>query len=143
MFNDTLTRPYILRTTPQLSELIQKVEGQLGRIIGIHLLGRDEGFITINEDRTLRILLKRDNGQYWPSVIQDLVQLPTRMHCDEETQSVYVGLLSGVVVEYSFAEDMNTLQQRRQWQAHTNAISGLASSALLKQVYWRRRSIGS
>jgi hypothetical protein len=61
--------------------LVQKVEGQLGgRITGINLCTRDDAILTINEDRTLRVLLKRDSGQYWPSIIQDLPHIPTKLY---------------------------------------------------------------
>uniref|UniRef100_A0A183CCB5 CS domain-containing protein n=1 Tax=Globodera pallida TaxID=36090 RepID=A0A183CCB5_GLOPA len=63
-------------------ELAQKIEGQLmGRIAGIHLLEREDGILTINEDRTLRVLLKRESGTFWPSIIQDLPHIPTILSC--------------------------------------------------------------
>lgn len=69
-----------------IKELAQKIDGQVDRIIGIFLLLKqeDDGFITINEDSTLRILLKRESGQFWPSIIQDLPNVPTALYCDEE-----------------------------------------------------------
>jgi len=64
-----------------LKELLQKVEGQLGgRITGINLCTKDDAILTTNEDRTLRVLLKRDSGQYWPSIIQDLPHIPTKLY---------------------------------------------------------------
>lgn len=62
-------------------ELAQKIEGQLGgRITGISIFTRDDGLLTINEDKTLRVLLKRDSGQYWPSIVQDLPHIPTKLY---------------------------------------------------------------
>ena len=66
------------------SELVQKVEGQLGgRITGICLFSREDGFLTINEDRSLRVILKRESGQFWPSIVQDLPHIPTKLFFDE------------------------------------------------------------
>jgi len=69
-----------------LSELVQKVEGQSCRITSIHLFdGSEEGFVIASEDKTMKVLLKRDSGQFWPSTIQDLPSVPTKMVCDEST----------------------------------------------------------
>lgn len=67
-------------------ELLQKVDGQVGRIVGIHLLIKDdeEGFVTINEDKTIRVLLKRDSGKFWPSIVQNLPSVPSKLFCDED-----------------------------------------------------------
>ncbi|KAI1702127.1 FYVE zinc finger domain-containing protein [Ditylenchus destructor] len=118
-------------------ELIQKVEGQLGRITGIHLLSKqdEEGFLTINEDRTLRVLLKRESGQFWPSIIQDLPNVPTKLFCDEDHLCVYVGLVNGMVLEYSMEADLNSLSVKRQWNVHTGVVTGLVYSPVLRQVF--------
>lgn len=67
-------------------ELLQKVDGQVGRITGIHLLIKDEeeGFVTINEDKTLRVFLKRESGKFWPSIVQSLPSVPAILFCDED-----------------------------------------------------------
>jgi hypothetical protein len=44
-------------------ELIQKVEGQVARVTAIRILIKEEGFLTINEDKSLRVLLRRDTGE--------------------------------------------------------------------------------
>uniref|UniRef100_A0A915CUG9 FYVE-type domain-containing protein n=1 Tax=Ditylenchus dipsaci TaxID=166011 RepID=A0A915CUG9_9BILA len=118
-------------------ELIQKVEGQLGRITGIHLLSNteEEGFLTINEDRTLRVLLKRDSGQFWPSIVQDLPNIPTKLFCDEENLCVLVGLVNGIVIEYALGADMNSLSVKRQWTAHTGVVTGLVFSDIMHQIF--------
>lgn len=110
-------------------ELVQKVEGQLGgRITGLCQFTRDDGFLTINEDKTLRVLLKRDSGQYWPSIVQDLPNIPTKLFFDEAQNLVLVGLVNGLLYEYCIEPDFNSLSFKRQWPSHTTIVTGIAFS---------------
>lgn len=60
------------------------MDAQIARITDLHILsGEDEGFVITSEDRTLKVLLKRESGQFWPSAIQDLPSVPTKLVCDE------------------------------------------------------------
>ena len=66
-------------------EFVQKIENQVARINGIFLLTKEDGVVTISEDRTIRVLLKRDSGQYWPSIVEFLTSVPTALYYDENT----------------------------------------------------------
>uniref|UniRef100_A0A914MRL8 FYVE-type domain-containing protein n=2 Tax=Meloidogyne TaxID=189290 RepID=A0A914MRL8_MELIC len=110
-------------------ELLQKVEGQLGgRITGINLCTKDDAILTTNEDRTLRVLLKRDSGQYWPSIIQDLPHIPTKLYFVEAKNLIFVGLVNGLVHEYSVENDFNSISFKRVWPSHTSSVTGIALS---------------
>lgn len=63
--------------------LLHKIEGQISRVNGIHLLSTEEGVLTISDDRSLRVYLKRDNEQFWPSIYHYLPFSPSSMHFDE------------------------------------------------------------
>ena len=39
-----------------------------GQITGVAIIRNDFGFITCAQDMSVRVWLKRSNGQYWPSV---------------------------------------------------------------------------
>lgn len=61
-FRCTKVEIYLLRMT---SDLLDKIEGHQGRVNGLVLLVKEEGLWTISDDRTVRLYLKRDSGQYW------------------------------------------------------------------------------
>jgi hypothetical protein len=68
-------------------ELIQKVEGQVARVIALRILNKEEGFLTINEDKSLRVILKRDTGQFWPSTVDYLPTVPSSLCFHEESST--------------------------------------------------------
>ncbi|KAI6196836.1 hypothetical protein M3Y94_01155700 [Aphelenchoides besseyi] len=124
-FNDSSIRP----------ELVQKVEGQAARVLGVRILHREEGFVTINEDKTLRIILKRDNGQYWPTAIEYFQNVPTSLYLHEESSTIYVGLVTGVLLRCGISEDLNKLEVIQRRQLHTHAISAIVYSHANQEVY--------
>lgn len=116
-------------------ELIQKIDGQIARVTDLYILnGEDEGLVIVSEDKTLKVLLKRESGQFWPSTIQDLPSHPTKLVCDETYNSVFVGLTNGVIYEYSIETDFNSISFKRQFTPHTGPISGLAFSGQYQQL---------
>ncbi|CAD5211516.1 unnamed protein product [Bursaphelenchus okinawaensis] len=116
-------------------ELLYKVDGQIARIIKFLILDNEEGFIIISEDKSLRILLKRDNGQFWPSVIEYLPNLPTCLFLHETARLLFVGLVSGAVYQYEIREDWNSLELIRRYNVHTNAVTGIAYSHIGKELF--------
>jgi hypothetical protein len=66
---------------------VQKVEGQVARVIALRILTKEEGFLTISEDKSLRVLLKRDTGQFWPSAIDYLPTVPASLCFHEESST--------------------------------------------------------
>jgi len=116
-------------------ELIQKIDGQVARVIALRILIKEEGYLTISEDKTLRVILKRDTGQFWPSSIEYLPSVPSSLCFHEESSSIFVGLITGVVLHYSIAEDMNKLEMTRRFQNHTHTVSGVIFSPTAKQLF--------
>lgn len=66
-------------------EFVQKIDNQVARINAIHLLTKEDGVVTISEDRSIRVLLKRDSGQFWPSIVEFLTSVPTSLYYDENS----------------------------------------------------------
>lgn len=66
-------------------DLVQKLEAQIARVTKIILLTKEDGVLTIGEDRTVRFILKRDSGQFWPSIVEYLPNVPTALSYDEES----------------------------------------------------------
>ncbi|VDK64863.1 unnamed protein product [Anisakis simplex] len=65
--------------------LLHKIEGQVARVNAIFLLTKEDGVITISDDRSICIWLKRDNGQFWPSVNHFMPFAPTALCFTEQT----------------------------------------------------------
>ncbi|XP_074769685.1 WD repeat and FYVE domain-containing protein 2 isoform X2 [Athene noctua] len=48
--------------------LLNKVEGSQEVVNMAAIVPKEDGVISVSEDRTVRVWLKRDSGQYWPSI---------------------------------------------------------------------------
>uniref|UniRef100_A0A8C2IZA4 WD repeat and FYVE domain containing 1 n=1 Tax=Cyprinus carpio TaxID=7962 RepID=A0A8C2IZA4_CYPCA len=59
-----------IHSRPQSSRLVllNKIEGHSDGVNAAVLIPKEDGVITVSEDRTIRVWLKRDSGQYWPSI---------------------------------------------------------------------------
>ncbi|XP_077864074.1 WD repeat and FYVE domain-containing protein 2-like [Saccoglossus kowalevskii] len=53
---------------PRRPVLINKLEGCNDVVNVAVILPKDDGVISVCDDRTIRVWLKRDSGQYWPSI---------------------------------------------------------------------------
>ncbi|KAH7699457.1 Protein WDFY-2 [Aphelenchoides avenae] len=116
-------------------DLVQKLEAQIARVTKIILLTKEDGVLTIGEDRTVRFILKRDSGQFWPSIVEYLPNVPTALSYDEESMRLFVGLVNGCVYEYKVAEDANSMTQERHWMAHNNAVTAVVYCAAANVVF--------
>ncbi|KJH42200.1 WD domain, G-beta repeat protein [Dictyocaulus viviparus] len=135
------------------SDLLHKIEGHVARINDVILLSKEEGVWTASDDRSIRLYLKRDTEQFWPSIHKIMPVVPTRLLYSEETSRLFVGLLNGNVYEYLIADDYNSMGEPevRRWTIHAGPISGLevALSAELifscskdKSVVWHCSETG-
>ncbi|CAD6195789.1 unnamed protein product [Caenorhabditis auriculariae] len=125
--------------------LLHKITGHIARINDVVLLSKDDGVWTASDDRSIRLYLKRDNDQFWPSIHHTMPVAPTCIFYSEETYRLLVGLINGHVYEYSVADDFNSMSERRRWTIHAGPISGLSlalASELIfscskdKSVFW-------
>lgn len=115
--------------------LLHRIEGQVARVNAVFLLAKEEGVVTISDDRSVRIWLKRDNGQFWPSIHHFMPFAPSAMHFIEDKPRMLVGLVSGAVYEYVVAEDMNSISQIRHWNAHTSTVTAVLFSQEAELVF--------
>uniref|UniRef100_A0A8R1IFW2 Uncharacterized protein n=1 Tax=Caenorhabditis japonica TaxID=281687 RepID=A0A8R1IFW2_CAEJA len=65
--------------------LLHKISGHVARINDVILLSKDEGVWTASDDRSIRLYLKRDNDQFWPSIHHFMPVAPTCIFYSEET----------------------------------------------------------
>lgn len=59
--------------------------------------------------RTVRVWLKRDSGQYWPSICQYMPSGCTSMFYTPETRQLFIGQENGTVSEFTLATDCNRI----------------------------------
>ncbi|GAA6080949.1 WD repeat and FYVE domain-containing protein 2, partial [Tachysurus ichikawai] len=72
---------------------------------------------------TVRVWLKRDSGQYWPSIYHTMPAPCSCMSFNPETRRLSVGMDNGVVSEFTVSEDYNKLTPARSYQAHQGAVT--------------------
>lgn len=111
-------------------ELVHKLEGCTDEVNGAVLIPGENGVISISSDRSVRVWLLRDSGQFWPSVCHYMPAAVTSMSYTHSTRKLFVGLESGVVEEFSLARDYNRLDSVRLYHAHDKAgVTDLAHTA--------------
>ncbi|KAF6021701.1 WDFY2 [Bugula neritina] len=87
-------------------ELVNKLEGHDANVNGAALIPGEDGVISTSNDRTLRVWLKRDSGQYWPSVCHQLPADGSSLHYSAMTRRVFVGLSDGKIMVRIFTKIM-------------------------------------
>lgn len=83
--------------------------------------------------RTIRIWLKRDSGQYWPSICQYMPSGCTALDYVPETRKLFIGQENGTVSQYTLSDDSNSLTLVRDYLAHQARVTGVA---YVKQTGW-------
>jgi len=118
-----------LRASLAKPELLHKLEGSSDEVNGAVLIPGENGVISISADRSIRVWLLRDSGQFWPSVCHYMSSAVTSMAYTHATRQLFVGLETGAVEEFMLARDYNRLDTVRVYHAHDKArVSDLAHS---------------
>ena len=69
-------------------ELVHKLEGCNDEVHGAVIIPGEDGVISISADRSVRIWLLRDSGQFWPSICHYMSAAPTSIsYCHEKRYS--------------------------------------------------------
>uniref|UniRef100_A0AAY5L423 FYVE-type domain-containing protein n=1 Tax=Esox lucius TaxID=8010 RepID=A0AAY5L423_ESOLU len=77
--------------------LLNKIEASQDVVNTAVIIPKEDGVISVSEDRTIRIWLKRDSGQYWPSVFHTMPASCSCMSFNPETRRLSVGMENGTV----------------------------------------------
>uniref|UniRef100_A0AAY4EAI6 FYVE-type domain-containing protein n=1 Tax=Denticeps clupeoides TaxID=299321 RepID=A0AAY4EAI6_9TELE len=110
-----------IHSRPQSSRpvLLNKIEGHQDAVAAAVLIPREDGVITVSEDRTIRVWLKRDSGQYWPSIYHTISG-----ECESIPQTDPFTRGS----EFLISEDFNKMNHVKTYPAHQNRVSDLLFS---------------
>lgn len=109
-------------------ELIARLEGHDDVINQACILNDEDGILSISDDRTLRIWLKRERGSYWPSVCHLLPSQPTCFHFNQDLRRLFVGHANGTITEFSVNEDYNRIEHKRYFSSHHDKVTGILYS---------------
>ncbi|KAM8954514.1 WD repeat and FYVE domain-containing protein 1 [Pelodytes ibericus] len=109
--------------SPRGPVLLTKIPGHREHVTSACFIPREDGVITASEDRTLRVWLKRDSGQYWPSIYHTMSSSCSALRYHHESRKVFVGQDSGAVVEFLISEDFNKMNFVKTYPAHQNRVT--------------------
>merc|ERR1712008_645025 len=106
-------------------ELLNKVEGGSEEVHAAILIPDQDGIISISSDRSVRLWLLRDSGQYWPSVCHYMGAAATAIHYRHQSMQLFIGLDNGTVSEFIVSEDFNRMDHARDYHAHQSRVTGI------------------
>ena len=102
-------RSSIVSQTGARPELVNKIEAQTGEINGIVQMPGKDAILSVSSDRSVRVWLLRDSGQYWPSICHYMGGAATALHYNHQHRKVFVGLDNGMIsVRLSLSYRYNT-----------------------------------
>ncbi|CAL1543265.1 unnamed protein product [Lymnaea stagnalis] len=108
--------------------LLNKIEGCPDTINEAIIIPKEDGVISVSDDKTLRVWLKRDSGQYWPSICHTMPSEASSVFYNSETRRLFVGQDNGTITEFELTEDYNRLIHRRDFIAHQSRVTGIRFS---------------
>ncbi|XP_069496788.1 WD repeat and FYVE domain-containing protein 2 isoform X2 [Ambystoma mexicanum] len=103
--------------------LLNKVEGSQELVNMAVTVPKEDGVISVSEDRTVRVWMKRDSGQYWPSIYHAMPSPCSCMSFNPETRRLSVGLDNGTISEFILAEDYNKMTPAKSYLAHQGRVT--------------------
>ncbi|MEQ2212675.1 WD repeat and FYVE domain-containing protein 1 [Xenoophorus captivus] len=119
-----------IHSRPQTARpvLLNKIEGHSDAVNTAVLIPKEDGVITVSEDRTIRVWLKRDSGQYWPSIYHTVSSPCSCMSYHHDSRRIFIGQDNGAVVEFLISEDFNKMNHVKTYPAHQNRVSDMVFS---------------
>lgn len=103
--------------------------GCAGVVNYVCTVAHEEAVISVCDDRTLRVWAKRTDTQYWPTICHTYQSAASALAYDGETRRLFVGIGSGSVHEYLLSEDINRMEPKRTYNAHSGRVTALKFNA--------------
>uniref|UniRef100_A0A671XA84 WD repeat and FYVE domain containing 1 n=1 Tax=Sparus aurata TaxID=8175 RepID=A0A671XA84_SPAAU len=116
-----------IHSRPQTARpiLLNKIEGHSDTVNKAVLIPKEDGVITVSEDRTIRVWLKRDSGQYWPSIYHTVSSPCSCMSYHHDSRRIFIGQDNGAVV---VSEANSNKRLDKLAPAHQNRVSDMVFS---------------
>jgi WD40 repeat protein len=105
-------------------ELLSKLEGCPDDINAAILLA-ENGVVSVSDDKTIRVWLKRDSGTYWPSICTYMPSGCTAIEYTPETRQLFIGQDNGTISQFLLSDDCNRLTPIKEYLAHNGRITEL------------------
>ncbi|XP_041353829.1 WD repeat and FYVE domain-containing protein 2-like [Gigantopelta aegis] len=114
--------------------LINKLEGCNDSINMAVIIPKENGVISVSDDKTVRVWLRRDTGQFWPSICHAVADEASSMEYNAETHRLFIGLDNGTISEFILSEDFNKLNHVRDYIAHQGRVTSVKFSLACEWV---------
>ncbi|XP_065178535.1 WD repeat and FYVE domain-containing protein 2-like [Sycon ciliatum] len=108
--------------------LLNRLEGCSGTVNAAMAIPHEDAVISVSEDATIRVWLKRDSGDYWPSICHACPCPASSMDYDGTSKRLFAGLETGTVVEFLLADDLNRMTLKRSYSAHMARVTDVSVS---------------
>ncbi|XP_065888832.1 WD repeat and FYVE domain-containing protein 2-like [Dysidea avara] len=105
--------------------LLSSLVGCGSAVNGVCTVAHEEAVISVSDDRTLRVWARRTDVQYWPTICHTYQCAASALAYDRESRRLFVGLGSGSIHEYVLSEDINRMEPKRNYNAHTGRVTAL------------------
>uniref|UniRef100_A0A8C2HRN6 WD repeat and FYVE domain containing 2 n=1 Tax=Cyprinus carpio TaxID=7962 RepID=A0A8C2HRN6_CYPCA len=103
--------------------LLSKIEGFQDVVNTAVIIPKEDGVISVSQDRTIRVWLKRDSGQYWPSVYHTMPgesSVPVQL----SESNIYLNIMGcSSYQEFVLSEDYNQMTPARTYQGKSRIQS--------------------
>lgn len=76
--------------------------------------------------RTIRVWLKRDSGQFWPSICQYMPSGCTSLDFSIETRQLFIGQENGTVSQFTLSTDCNQLTPQKDFLSHQMRVTNVS-----------------
>ncbi|XP_027048719.1 WD repeat and FYVE domain-containing protein 2-like isoform X1 [Pocillopora damicornis] len=108
--------------------LVNKLEGCSGVVNMAVTIPHEDAVISVSDDKSIRLWIKRESGQYWPSVCHVMESECSALDYHGTSRRLFVGLDDGAISEFEVSEDFNRLHASRKYLAHMNRLTGIVFS---------------
>ncbi|XP_025191256.1 WD repeat and FYVE domain-containing protein 2 [Melanaphis sacchari] len=105
--------------------LLAKLEGCSDNVNKAIIIPETDGVISVSSDRSVRVWLKRDSGQYWPSICNYLPSPAVDLFYRPISRQLFVGQENGTISEFILEEDFNRMEPVGDILAHYGRITGM------------------
>ncbi|XP_029189968.1 WD repeat and FYVE domain-containing protein 2-like isoform X2 [Acropora muricata] len=103
--------------------LVNKLEGCSDTVNMAVTIPHEDAVISVSDDKSIRLWIKRESGQYWPSICHVMESACSALDYHGTSRRLFVGLASGTISEFQVTEDFNRLHHKRNYLAHMNRVT--------------------
>ncbi|XP_022791055.1 WD repeat and FYVE domain-containing protein 2-like isoform X2 [Stylophora pistillata] len=108
--------------------LVNKLEGCSDVVNMAVTIPHEDAVISVSDDKSIRLWIKRESGQYWPSICHVMDSECSALDYHGTSRRLFVGLDDGAISEFEVSEDFNRLHPNRKYLAHKSRVTAIVFS---------------